>query len=214
MNYLEGRDMTKKDKIQLTIIYGLLFVLLLATWIAYSIWVNTPVAHAASEEQTSGFYETDRCPAGSYEIGERDGQAICKLEPTGCPYGDSIPLDSPKCAPPEDPATAYAPWNPSETSTGTNTQQSTQTPTSTPKTTNNDSFSGGGASTTYDVEPIADNVTPIESKSFETADNAEKTQENAKNVEKSSNYTLPIVGASFGVVAALGYAFYRYRHMV
>lgn len=35
------------------------------------------------------------CPAGSYEIGrkEPDGEPICKLEPTGCPYGDSIPMD-------------------------------------------------------------------------------------------------------------------------
>lgn len=40
------------------------------------------------------------CPSGSYEIGRSDnGYAICKNQPTGCPYGDSIPLDSPKCAP-------------------------------------------------------------------------------------------------------------------
>lgn len=33
------------------------------------------------------------CPTGSYDIGiSKDGQLICKLEPTGCPYGDSIPL--------------------------------------------------------------------------------------------------------------------------
>ena len=42
----------------------------------------------------------DGCPDGSYNIGTKDGvNPICKLEPTGCPYGDSIPLDSPKCAP-------------------------------------------------------------------------------------------------------------------
>lgn len=35
-----------------------------------------------------------QCPAGSYDAG-----GFCKNEPTGCPYGDSIPLDSPKCAP-------------------------------------------------------------------------------------------------------------------
>lgn len=29
------------------------------------------------------------CPAGSYELEEH----ICKQEPTGCPYGDSISLD-------------------------------------------------------------------------------------------------------------------------
>jgi hypothetical protein len=42
----------------------------------------------------------DGCPDGSYNIGiTKDGSPLCKLEPTGCPYGDSIPLDSPKCAP-------------------------------------------------------------------------------------------------------------------
>lgn len=56
------------------------------------------------------------CPAGSYEIGrkEQGGNPICKLEPTGCPYGDSIPLDSPKCAPPANPEQAYAPWQPEQ----------------------------------------------------------------------------------------------------
>lgn len=58
---------------------------------------------------------SDGCPAGSYNIGEsKNGEVICKLEPTGCPYGDSIPLDSPKCAPPADPESAYAPWQPEE----------------------------------------------------------------------------------------------------
>lgn len=62
---------------------------------------------------------TATCPAGSYEIGrkEQGGDPICKLEPTGCPYGDSIPLDSPKCAPPENPEQAYAPWQPEQQTT-------------------------------------------------------------------------------------------------
>lgn len=40
----------------------------------------------------------DKCPPGTYQIGidERYGSAICKNEPTGCPYGDSIPL-GPEC---------------------------------------------------------------------------------------------------------------------
>lgn len=39
----------------------------------------------------------DKCPPGSYAIGYEDnGAAICKAEPTGCPYGDSIPL-GPEC---------------------------------------------------------------------------------------------------------------------
>lgn len=38
--------------------------------------------------------QTQSCPAGSYNIGTKDGiNPICKLEPTGCPYGDSIPMD-------------------------------------------------------------------------------------------------------------------------
>ncbi len=32
------------------------------------------------------------------------GRCIDKPEPTGCPYGDSIPVDSPKCVPPAEPA--------------------------------------------------------------------------------------------------------------
>jgi hypothetical protein len=43
------------------------------------------------------------CPAGtflvSYENGDQQ-KPICKGEPTGCPYGDQIPVDSPKCVPP------------------------------------------------------------------------------------------------------------------
>lgn len=46
--------------------------------------------------------EIKECPDGSYNIGiEKNNEVICKLEPTGCPYGDSIPLDSPKCIAPE-----------------------------------------------------------------------------------------------------------------
>ncbi len=34
------------------------------------------------------------CPEGSYNIGiSKDGEPLCKLNPTGCPYGDSIPMD-------------------------------------------------------------------------------------------------------------------------
>ena len=54
----------------------------------------------------------ETCPAGSYEIDRKDdGSPLCRLEPTGCPYGDSIPLDSPHCAPPSSPD-AYAPYVP------------------------------------------------------------------------------------------------------
>lgn len=51
-----------------------------------------PTPPAANAQQT-----TQTCPAGSYDIGiSKDGSPICKLEPTGCPYGDSIPL-GPDC---------------------------------------------------------------------------------------------------------------------
>jgi hypothetical protein len=53
----------------------------------------------------------DTCPTGSYSIGSaQDGShQVCKAQPTGCAYGDSIPVDSPKCAPgsaDKDPATS------------------------------------------------------------------------------------------------------------
>jgi hypothetical protein len=57
---------------------------------------------------------TATCPAGTYEIGRDGAKPLCKAEPTGCPYGDSIPLDSPKCAPPANPEQAYAPWQPEQ----------------------------------------------------------------------------------------------------
>lgn len=48
---------------------------------------------------------TTDCPAGTYDAG-----GFCKNEPTGCPYGDSIPMDSPKCAPPvETPEPSFTP---------------------------------------------------------------------------------------------------------
>lgn len=48
-----------------------------------------------SQPQPTAAQQT--CPAGSYDIGiSKDGSPICKLEPTGCPYGDSIPL-GPDC---------------------------------------------------------------------------------------------------------------------
>ena len=84
---------------------------------------------AASENQTSGFYEgDDGCPDGSYNIGTKDGvNPICKLEPTGCPYGDSIPLDSPKCAPsPEELAKQKEAENVSNSSNGSTPSQKEQ----------------------------------------------------------------------------------------
>jgi hypothetical protein len=47
--------------------------------------------------------EAKTCPAGTYQIGwDRDDPTnpTCKNEPTGCPFGDSVPMD--KCTPPPD----------------------------------------------------------------------------------------------------------------
>lgn len=77
----------------------------------FALLVNSQVKYVPTADAMT----IQSCPAGSYEIGRKDpgGEPICKLEPTGCPYGDSIPLDSPKCAPPENPA-AYEPYVPIE----------------------------------------------------------------------------------------------------
>ncbi len=46
------------------------------------------------------------CPTGTTLIDYKDPNTkqdpICKGNPTGCPYGDSIPVDSPKCVAPDD----------------------------------------------------------------------------------------------------------------
>ena len=86
-------------------------ITLIAVDVAFAIPMSKTNAQASDVTQSDKYdgdctgLETagrcaDKCPTGSYEIGrEHDGAAICHLEPTGCPYGDSIPLDSPKCAP-------------------------------------------------------------------------------------------------------------------
>lgn len=63
----------------------IVFVVLLAIFVAL-VWLNI----ANAQEPT--------CPEGSYDIGiTKNGEPLCKIEPTGCPYGDSIPLE--KCDP-------------------------------------------------------------------------------------------------------------------
>lgn len=41
------------------------------------------------------------CPKGQFQAGSINGLPICRIEPTGCPYADQIPKDSPKCKPPK-----------------------------------------------------------------------------------------------------------------
>ena len=65
------------------------FMLFATALIAALLFVAVMTARVGSSEP-----QPSTCPAGSYDIGiSKDGSPICKLEPTGCPYGDSIPMD-------------------------------------------------------------------------------------------------------------------------
>ena len=67
-----------------------------------------PTSAASETYPTSTEPVNGGCPSGSYNIGTKDGvNPICKLEPTGCPWGDSVPMD--KCSPPPD-ITCNADW--------------------------------------------------------------------------------------------------------
>ncbi len=55
---------------------------------------RTTTEQTKAEQYPPGYNYT--CPEGSYPIGD----GVCKAEPTGCPFGDSVPMD--KCAPPPD----------------------------------------------------------------------------------------------------------------
>lgn len=73
--------------------YGVLalFAVLMLGVLAGSIFM--PIKPALATDQT--------CPEGSYYIGTGpDGKPACHLNVTGCPFGDSVPLD--KCTPPPD----------------------------------------------------------------------------------------------------------------
>jgi hypothetical protein len=86
-----------------------IFTVINITVCGFILLVNSNVKYSPTVEALPA--PVQQCPAGSYDIGiEKDGSVICKLEPTGCPYGDSIPLDSPKCAPPA--PEAYDPYVP------------------------------------------------------------------------------------------------------
>ena len=63
-------------------------------WFIFFVLILIVIFYA---RQTKPFVKAAQsCPDGSYYIGDD----ACKLEPTGCPYGDSIPIDSPKCVSP------------------------------------------------------------------------------------------------------------------
>lgn len=65
------------------------FIFFATALIAALLFVAVMTSRVGSSEP-----QPAECPAGSYNIGiSKDGSPICKLEPTGCPYGDSIPMD-------------------------------------------------------------------------------------------------------------------------
>lgn len=67
-------------------------IIIIAAAILLALWVYNNLGLAEAQDAPA-----KTCPAGSYDIGiSKDGDPICKLEPTGCPYGDSIPL-GPEC---------------------------------------------------------------------------------------------------------------------
>lgn len=66
--------------------------------------VQLGLLHVSAAEKP----DAESCPVGTYDIGrDAAGSPVCKSEPSGCPYGDSIPLDSPKCTPPVDYSTSH-----------------------------------------------------------------------------------------------------------
>ena len=85
--------MRKKDKVQLIIIWSAALMAGLLTWFMFYQWTR-PV---------HGLQNSILCPTPSFDAG-----GFCRTV-TGCPYGDSIPLDSPKCAPPPELSPALSP---------------------------------------------------------------------------------------------------------
>ncbi len=93
----------------------IVFTVINVTVCGFILLANSKVQY--TPQATAAPAPVQQCPAGSYEIDRKDdGQPICKLEPTGCPYGDSIPL-GPECdkhAPQSEPVQEYVPVEPVE----------------------------------------------------------------------------------------------------
>lgn len=83
-------EMSKRNKI---IREALLVVILVAVTVGLGLLIIFAVGYPAKA--------LEACPPGTDNIGiDSEGNLICKNQPSGCPYGDNIPLDSPKCAAP------------------------------------------------------------------------------------------------------------------
>jgi hypothetical protein len=83
---------------------------MLAIACAYILVFHTEWVVTGSPAEAEGYSSRDEvhdtelvCPDGYYRIGEQQDEPVCKEEPTGCPYADSIPADSIKCVQPETP---------------------------------------------------------------------------------------------------------------
>jgi len=98
--------MTTKRKVKIAVMLVLIAAITYCAVSGYQVKIVPERANAQS---------TATCHEGSYEIGRKEdgGDPICKLEPTGCPYGDSIPLGpdcdkhAPKDPTPPDPDRPY-----------------------------------------------------------------------------------------------------------
>jgi len=98
-------------KTTIRITFVILVIAALYTFTFHCDWIvaGPPKAQAISTEKSDGEctgLETvgrcaDKCPEGDFVRGfdKETGALVCG-HVTGCPYGDSIPVDSPKCAPP------------------------------------------------------------------------------------------------------------------
>lgn len=203
MNYLinEGinKNMRRKDKIQLIIIWGLALLLWLGGYIALSLYTSTPAGAAPLES---------RCPAGSYEIGEKDGQAICKLEPTGCPYGDSIPL-GPECDKHAESHKEGSPvwdrWEPDAEPTAPTSQPAPKAAPQAPKPANNESFGGAGASETNKInsDPVT-NAAPSEPEEPRINKEQGSPVADTNKTEPSQATTAGVAGGILSVLGIVG----------
>lgn len=226
--------MTRKDKIQLLVIWWLAAVCWFAAFVAFEIYTSTP-AHAASMSETSDKYDgdcdptatvgrcADKCPAPTSEgawnqIGTdpTTGAAICHfVYANACPYFEAVSADDPMCYKNQPQQPAQTTPNTSSASNGTNTQSTSKTPVSTSNSTSGGDFGGAGASASNDDDVISgennnDPVTSDEPKNVQLADGA--AYKNTVDVSDPSQHNAVI--ASFVILAILAASGLVFRNRV
>jgi hypothetical protein len=68
-------------------------ILVIATLLSIACWIAI-VSEYPEQTRTQSAVAVQACPEGTYNVGEtKTNEPLCKIIPTGCPYGDSIPLD-------------------------------------------------------------------------------------------------------------------------